>query len=444
MSTELKTWNTTIDNVDDQNGSELMKRLPSLLRILGTTALLVAMYSFLVKGWHSGGDVFRYLLMLGHTGAMAAIGLASGHWLKEGKGARLLLTLALVSVAANFAILGAFIFSQTPAASAVYYPGYVAWSVGSLSTALIITGGAMVVLLPVVFLGFRVLSRSMSNKLAALYLMSNAALLIPLRDPHLVGYMVIGLSLFVLIISRNTARQNISAKTNEGMMALVLQYFPMAVLLARSIWLYSPELFLLTVLALTVFFALRQISIRLDNTRDIRRLVEGLSVLPALGFGVGLGATLAENGVLATELVLPVAALAAASLIYDISLRARQGVAQYRTLSVGVLCFGVLANMLILDGVLTAVMSTVIGIAVAVFGYMKQQRIVFSGGMVMMSVGLVYQLYYAIHIFHLGSWASLALLGMAAIVVASTVESHGYRIKLMLTAWKTKHGEWDY
>ena len=444
MSTELKTWNTTIDDVDDQDGSELMRKLPSLLRILGTTALLVAMYSFLVKGWHSGGDVFRYLLMLGHTGAMAAIGLASGHWLKEGKGARLLLTLALVSVAANFAILGAFIFSQTPAASTLYYPGYVAWSVDSLSTALMITAVAMVVLLPVVLLGFRVLSRSMSGKLAALYLISNAALLIPLRDPHLVGYMVIGLSLFVHIINRNTARQNISAKTSEGMMALVLQYFPMAVLLGRSIWLYSPELFLLTVLALTVFFALRQISIRLENSPEIRSLVEGLSVLPALGFGAGLGATLAENGYLVTELILPVAALATASLVYEISLRARQGAALYRTLSVAVLCVGVLSNMLILDSVLTAVMSTVIGIAVAVFGYMKQQRTVFGGGMLMMSVGLIYQLYYAIQIFHLGSWASLALLGMTAIVVGSTVESHGYRIKLMLTTWKAKHGEWDY
>jgi len=85
-----------------------------------------------------------------------------------------------------------------------------------------------------------------------------------------------------------------------------------------------------------------------------------------------------------------------------------------------------------------------VAIAVAVFGYMKQQRTVFGGGMVMTSIGLIYQLYYAIQVFHLGSWASLALLGMAAIVVASTVESHGDRIKLMLTAWKAKHGEWDY
>ncbi len=116
----------------------------------------------------------------------------------------------------------------------------------------------------------------------------------------------------------------------------------------------------------------------------------------------------------------------------------------YRTLSVAVLCLGLLANMFLFGGVLAAMMSTVIGSAVAVNGYMKQQRIVFGGGMVTMSVGLIYQLYYAIQIFHLGSWASLAMLGMAAIVVGSTIESHGCRIKLMLRAWRAKYGDWDY
>jgi len=443
MNTDIKTWNTSVDSVDDETGSVLMKKLPSLLRILGTTALLVAMYSFLVKGWHSGGDVFRYYLMLGHTVAMTAIGLSSGHWLKEGKGARLLLTLALVSVTANFAILGAFIFSQTPAMVTVDYPGYVAWSVGSLSTALLVTVSALIVLLPVVLLGFQVLSRSMSSRLAVLYLISNAALLVPLRDPQLVGYMVLGLSLFVLVFSGKTAWQNVSAKTHEGMLALVLQYLPIAILLCRNLWLYAPDLFLLTVLALIIFFALRQIGIRLDSFPGIRSLVELLSVLPALGFGAGLGATIAEHGFFTPELILPVATLATASLIYEISTRALMGGTLYRTLAVAVLCSGLLANMLFLGGVLAAMMSAVIGIAVAVHGYMKQQRIVFGGGMVTMCIGLGYQLYYATQIFHLGSWASLAVLGMAAIVVGSTIECHGSRIKLMLTAWKSKYAEWD-
>lgn len=443
MNTDIKTWNTTDDNGADQDATELMKKLPSLLRVLGTTALLVAMYSFLVKGWHSGGDVFRYLLLLGHTGAMTAIGLTSGHWLKEGKGARLLLTLALVSVSANFAILGAFIFSQTNLAATVHYPGYVAWSVGSLSTALVVTGLALAVLLPVVFLGFSVLSRSMSSRLAVLFLISNMALLVPLRDPHLVGYLVVVLSVFVLVFSGKAARHNVSAKTREGMTALVLQYLPVAVLLCRSIWLYTPDLFLLTILALTVFFALRQIGMQLEGLPGMRNLVEIFSIVPALGFGAGVGATMIENGIFITELVLPVAALAAAGLVYEISTRAREGVALYRALAVVVLCTGLLGNMLSFGGVLPAMMSAVIGIAVAVYGYLRQQRIVFGGGMLTMSVGLIYQLYYATQIFHLGSWASLALLGMAAIVVGSTIECHGCRIKLMLAAWKAKYGEWD-
>jgi hypothetical protein len=166
-------------------------------------------------------------------------------------------------------------------------------------------------------------------------------------------------------------------------------------------------------------------------------------VLPALGFGAGLGATIAENGFVASELILPVATLATACLIYEISARAQQGGILYRTLSVAVLCTGLLANLLFLGGVLAAMMSAVIGITVAVHGYVQQQRIVFGGGMVTMCVGLGYQLYYATQLFHLGSWASLAVLGMAAIVVGSTIECHGCRIKLMLSAWKTKYGEWD-
>ncbi len=444
MSTDMKTWANAVDNADSSNVAELMKKLPTLLRILGTTALLVAMYSFLVKGWQSGNDVFRYVLMLGHTGAMAAIGLASGHWLKEGKGARLLLTLALVAVPANFAILGAFIFSQTPVASAVDYPGYVAWSVDSFSTALLITGGALIALLPVVLVGFRVLSRSMSRRLAGLYLASNAALLIPLRDPHLVGALVIGLSLVALFLNGKTAQRDISAKTHEGMMALVLQYLPMAVLLGRSIWLYSPDLFLLTVLALTVFFALRQISVRLDNFPKSRTAAEVLSVLPALIFGAGLGASLLENGFLASNLVLPISALAAAALIYEISLRAQQGAMVHRIIAVVVLCFGLLANLLLHGGVLAAMMNVFIGIAVTVYGNRQQQRITFGGGLVMMACGVLYQVYYAFQVFDLGNWASLAVAGVAAIVVGSTIESHGRRIKPMLTAWKAKYGEWEY
>ncbi|HBD11786.1 MAG TPA: hypothetical protein DCZ13_06535, partial [Porticoccaceae bacterium] len=138
----------------------LLQLLPKILRGIGAGALVVAMYSFLVQGWQSGNDVFRYLLMLGHTGALAAIGLASGHWLQESKSARLLTTLALISIPANFAILGALIYSQSGSLLVGDYPSYVAWTTDSLRTALVTTGFAFLVLIPTIFLGFSILARS--------------------------------------------------------------------------------------------------------------------------------------------------------------------------------------------------------------------------------------------------------------------------------------------
>ena len=89
-------------------------------------AVLFSLYTFLMRGWEGSSVLIRYLMLLGHTGALATIGLASGHFLKEAKGARLLLVLALISVPANFAILGAFIFSASTTLNLGIYPQYVA------------------------------------------------------------------------------------------------------------------------------------------------------------------------------------------------------------------------------------------------------------------------------------------------------------------------------
>ena len=86
---------TSLDDVGEVEPAQSgwMQNLPDLLRILGAGALIIAMYGFLVRGWQSGNDVSRYLMLLGHTGLLSVIGLASGHWLKEAKSARLLVTL---------------------------------------------------------------------------------------------------------------------------------------------------------------------------------------------------------------------------------------------------------------------------------------------------------------------------------------------------------------
>jgi len=420
-----------------------MKNLPAILRILGAGAVLVAMYSFLVRGWDSGNDMFRYFLMLGHTGALAAIGLASAHWLKESKGARLLLTLSLISVPANFAILGAFIFSQTTAIDVSSYPHYVAWSVDSLDSVLLSNGIALLVLIPVTFLGFVVLARSMSKKLSILFLVSNAALLLPVRDPQMVGFIVLGLAFVVVFFSRKTSSHNAAAKTNEGVVALGLQLLPLAVLMGRSLWLYSADLFLLTVLSIALFFILRQISLYLDKNSRVRDVVEGLSALPVIPFGFLLAEALQVMTGFPYEILFPVGALASVAMVYDISCRSHYRADLYRRIAVVGLVMSMSINLLAVTGVIVSLVTVLVGTGVTLLGYKAQQKSLFSGGIVLVLLGITRQLYELVQHFDLGSWAGLAVPGVVSIIIASMMESRGGNMKLHFAAWKTRIETWD-
>lgn len=444
MNTQHDAWTgEVISQQAPKKISDIMKKLPTLLRILGAGALIIAMYSFLAKGWESGNDVFRYLLMLGHTGILAAIGLASGHWLKESKGARLLLTLALVSVPANFAILGAFIFSQTTAVDIAQYPHYVAWTVESLNTALLASGGAMLILVPITLLGFTVLARSMSKKLSLLFLCSNAALLLPLRDPQLIGMLVLALTSFTIIFSRKTAHNHTAAKTQEGVTALGLQLLPLAVLMGRSLWLYSVDLFLMTVLSITVFFILRQISLYLEPGSKLRNVLDGLSLFPAISSTLWFSAALNETAFVPEALAIPLGAFASATMVYDLSRRSHKNTDFFRSIAVGGLVLCIIANLLFLTSLLAALASAVIGFMLLVYGYKVQQRSLFTGGIVLMIAGISQQLYELVHHFDLGGWASLATLGIVAIVAASVMESQGGKFKPRLESWKEKFHRWE-
>ena len=105
------------------------------LRILGAAGLLASMSLFLLQGWNDGNDIGRYLMLLTQTGLLAAAGFAMSHGLKETKGARLFFGLALVSVPANFTILGALLYSVFQWDGALTtYPGFATWQIENVAS----------------------------------------------------------------------------------------------------------------------------------------------------------------------------------------------------------------------------------------------------------------------------------------------------------------------
>ena len=429
-------------SVDEQSAPEWMTKLPAMLRAFGAAAVLFSLYNFLFKGWEGSSDVVRYLMLLGHTGLLAAVALLSGRFFKEGKGPRLLLTLGLVSVTVNFSILGAFLLSSSGNA-ATQYPQYVTWVMDSFPQALMLTTAAMAILIPVVVIGFRALARGMSQRMTMVYLLGNLALLMPLRDPVLVTILAFMLSLYTLFISAKTLRQRTEVQTKEGMMALILQFLPVGVLLGRNIWLYSPEALMLGALALVVFIAMRQLSKLIGDDTRAHFPIEVLSGLAALSTGTYMAAAL-EQAQWNSSVTILLASVTSAAMLYELSTRAYYYQTFYRILATLIIAGAGLTNILFTGGLVSSLISLVMGLAMVVLSYFVQQRSLLIGGALMMGFGLVEQFIHALQWFDFGYWVGLALVGVVAIVFASVLESRGAAIKLALKKYWAGYREWSY
>jgi hypothetical protein len=287
------------------------------------------------------------------------------------------------------------------------------------------------------------LSRKSALRLTALFLLTNAALLLPVRTPEVIALLLLALTVVVAKQSMHSVGKDTALRTPEGIIARLLLYVPLAVILGRNLWLYSADGFMFAVLSAIVFIMFRQVSIQLSRHSSLRAILEVASVVPALTFG--LGVCVVALDVLFHPLVwlLPIFAVSVSVLLMELSMRAVKGELLYRRLAAALMAVTVVSNLVLFSSVATAAVCLAVGLVVLVYGYMVEQRIVFALGTLTLLAGLIYQMRFAIDVFNLGSWGSLAALGVAAILIGSTVERHGVKIKLRLTNWSQRFKQWE-
>ncbi|MAT50890.1 MAG: hypothetical protein CMK32_06880 [Porticoccaceae bacterium] len=401
----------------------VIDKLPTLLRVLGTVVLLVTFYSFLVDGWNQGNDLWRYSLLLAHTGLLAIIGLACPGWLRETKGPRLLVTLAVASVPANFAVLGALLYSLVLPSSGAGIPGYMLWQApGAVSLAATATV-AMAVLIPVTRLGFTALARPLAKPLSALFLLNNAALLLPIREGEWIAWLALALLGLAFAINRRIAGGHISARTDEGFLAQGLVFLPLVILLVRSAWLYAFDLYLVSAGWLAFYMLLRQTRPMLSAGSPFQAVWEMLALFSALAQIPSLTLAILDTPRLSEALALPLAGTIAAAMIYGVRYqdngRGLEGLAS----TVLVMTLG--TNLLFSEALLAAFIGVGGGIAMVVLGGKAEQRYSVVGGISLLVGSVLRETLALLQHFHMGSWIGLAILGISAILLASLIESKG-------------------
>jgi hypothetical protein len=217
----------------------------------------------------------------------------------------------------------------------------------------------------------------------------------------------------------------------------------MGVMLVRGMWLYSADIFLITVTAMMIFLLCRHIAMILARNSGYRVAMEVFSLLPAAVVAIGIGDIIANELFNVDAMFLPVMSTVWALLSVEVASRCAGDGAGYRRFAAIVLMLGMLANLMIFASVAMAAICLGLGLALMVYGYVVEQQTVFGMGIVILLAGLGYQLHFAIEFFNLGSWTSLAALGVTAILAGSVLERHGRVIKHRLLEWGGRFRDWQ-
>lgn len=406
------------------------------LRILGAAVLLASMSLFLLQGWNHGNDISRYLMLLAQTGLLTAAGFAMSHGLKETKGARLFFGLALVSIPANFTILGALIYSVFQWDGALTtYPDYATWQIENIASTGITLVGALVVLLPITMFCFAIMARHSAKTLSLHFFALNLMLLLPIRGSLAAGTVALLGTVYALYIVRNVLGKDRALKTAEGKFALATLFIPAGIILFRSMYFYQVDSLMVAMVSMVLFLLARQASLFPDRSARLASFLELLSW--PLALSVALAVTDAFEPGAATGLKAPLFAAVYAALALDIMRRTDSRVLA-KMVGISISLFVALSFTLSVatsPSALTALFSLAAGVMLLLWGVAGRKPLTSIAGVVTVIAGVSFGFDDIVQLIVTSSWIDLAIFGASAIALGSVIDRHGVVIKLRLTKW---------
>jgi len=234
----------------------------TLLRSLGAMTMVGSLSVFLLHGFEAQGDRNRVLMLLGQSALLASAGLFVGSALREPKGARVFLSVCLISVPANFAVLGAMIYSIVPLDGEQLldaYPGFARWEAASLAELGTAIAAGITVLAPISFFAIAVMARSQFKLRSCALIATSATLLLPLRDPALMTIIagLIVLTVFSLLSHLRRKRETIGRPaTFEERFVHSLLLLPPMIMVARALMMSGVHDYSALPVSIALYFAL--------------------------------------------------------------------------------------------------------------------------------------------------------------------------------------------
>ena len=426
--------------------ADRLASVSQVLRAFGAFLVVAATSTFMLQHWNDGSDVTRYLTLLGLTGTLAVAGFICGIGVREARGARTLLALVITAVPIHFAVLGGLLQSQFPWDQVM--SATAPWNAQAPESALMLTGIGLTVLLPLTWLSMKALARPHALWLAGALLLANLPVLIPIRDPGLVGWLIAGMLVMVSVIEQRAAKLGYAMHTLEGRFIRLMMVVPVVVVTSRALLWYEPTfLFIGLAVVSSALAAFAWVPKAGRNASEVAALQGVLATLAVIGW-VFLGRAIVDALVPPQELILLMFGLPAAALLMFLSTRCVSAGAGYRLAAVLIAVGSALLNAIAYWNVsqvsIAGLACLLTGIAALAYGIMSERKIPLGLGALAALVGFLELLIAAIEFEHLLHWGSLAGIGIALIFVAAFCERYAKRMLAYAEMLHTRVREWQY
>ncbi|GHB94183.1 hypothetical protein [Cerasicoccus arenae] len=403
----------------------LWPSLPKLLRWLGAITLLSSALTFLVGNWMHTDELLRYGQFLGLTVILSACGwFCISRW-RDDKGARTFFALGAALLPAHFAQLGAMLFAKMQG-EATFNGKLRAFQFEALDWSILgpTLGIALLVLIPLTYVGFASMARPQARKLTLLYLLANATLLFTVRDPNavaLIGFALLG-GLFWA--DRRFFASQGAMKTWDGIAMRTLLFTPFALLLGRNLVLHGGQSDLLISLMFTTLAGLFYVGIpRILQDNEYRGVPRIIALAPAFAAWFYITNALGWSG---NDVWIPAKLLPCALIAVVMSTRMELMAAVTRRIAAFVAIGGALTQLLTVETPISSLIAVGTSLVVILGGYGMRERWIFRTGLTGLGLGLIYHLRYAADLYQ-GPWLwiSLAATGATVLLGSSYLERYG-------------------
>ena len=423
-----------------------MTSVSKVFRFLGALLVVAATSTFMLQQWHAGDSVTRYLTLLAMTVSLVAAGVFCGVGVRESRGARTFFALVIAAIPVHFAVLGGLLQSQLPWD---HFTGVSApWNAESLTTALWLTGAGIAVLIPCIHLSMLTLVRPCARTLTAAYAAVNLMLLVPIRDPDLVAWLVAALFAFVAWFEHRAPAASPALRTGEGVYVRAALTVPTIVMVGRTALWYEPTFAfagLVLLAAGSACFAWSRAA--LEDTASAGNLQAVSSVGAVVGC-ILIDAALLDAITVPAELAFLLLTLPAAALLLTLSRWSVSGGSGHRMAAAALAVAASTANLIVFwdpsHVSVSGLVCLVVGVLFVALGVHRKQLVPLTLGIVGVAAAIVHFMVAAIEVEKLMHWGTLAASGVLLIFAAAVFDRYAQRIIALAGALGDGARDWRY